>query len=231
VLSDRPPGRLGIHATGPTPAFCLHESRETARATTPSKSIRRSPATSRASSHTNVYTLHLTGQEDLSRLYAAHHEVPYVAISQRPARPRIPVAPREPSSTHGLDPEGYPPTRRDDGFVLHLGRFAPEKGSTSPSKRHSRREFRSSWPAAFTEKADDQTYFQSEVWRRSSISGRDRRRRSRLSAQARPLAAARALLCPIRWEEPFGLVAIEAMLVGRRSSVLPVRFPKSSTTA
>jgi glycosyltransferase involved in cell wall biosynthesis len=33
-------------------------------------------------------------------------------------------------------------------------------------------------------------------------------------AKARFLGAARALLMPVRWEEPFGLVMIEAMLCG-----------------
>src|SRR5882672_7273868 len=75
-----------------------------------------------------VYTLHHHREESLSRIYAAHHEVRYVAISQRQLDLEIPLR-RATVIHHGLDPEAYPPTRRDDGYVLHLGRFAPEKGT------------------------------------------------------------------------------------------------------
>src|SRR5262249_48910007 len=64
------------------------------------------------------------------------------------------------------------------------------------------------------ENPDDQAYFDAELVPRFNRPGvmlggeADTRRKRALLQQAR------ALLCPIMWEEPFGLIAIEAMVTG-----------------
>ena len=61
----------------------------------------------------------------------------------------------------------------------------------------------------------DDDYFECEIGAAPVQAGRARRRRSRRHSDKRELLAdACALLFPIDWEEPFGLVMIEAMLSG-----------------
>ena len=75
-----------------------------------------------------VYTLHHHRIEAMSRLYAKHPRVTYVAISGRQLELEVTLA----DATvihHGLAPDRYPPSARDEGYLLHLGRYAPEKGT------------------------------------------------------------------------------------------------------
>jgi glycosyltransferase involved in cell wall biosynthesis len=160
-----------------------------------------------------VYTLHHHHEETLGRIYTAHPEVHYVAISQRQLDLEVPLR-HATVIHHGLDPAAYPPSRRDDGYVLHLGRFAPEKGTHLAIEAAEDARVPIVVAGRVHEKAQDQAYFDTELAPRLDRPGvivdgeADHQRKLAL------LQRARALLCPIRWEEPFGLVAIEAMLVG-----------------
>jgi len=207
-------------STGPTPASAFTKSRET-------------PGYDAVQNHSSL-GLHIACELGIQCLYlapitAGGPESPlrgtprmhYVAISQRRST-RIPVAPRD-RHHHGLDPEGYPPTRRDDGYVLHLGRFAPEKGT--PLRPSSGTRGASSdvvVPAAFTRR---------RTIRPTSRRGGAEARSPGLIAEGEAdcqrkvvlLQRARALLCPIRWEEPFVFGCDRSGCSwGRRSSVLPV---------
>jgi glycosyltransferase involved in cell wall biosynthesis len=160
-----------------------------------------------------VYTLHHHREEVLSRIYAAHPEVHFVAISRRQLDLEVPLR----HSTvihHGLDPVQYPVSVRDDGYLLHLGRFAPEKGTHLAIEAAALAKTPLVVAGRVHEKAEDQAYFDAEVAPRLHLPGimiageADHRRKLALLQQAR------ALLSPIQWEEPFGLIAIEAMLTG-----------------
>src|SRR5262249_17535505 len=75
-----------------------------------------------------VYTLHHARQEAMSRMYAVHQEVNYVAISRRQLDLETPLT-KSGVVHHGLSPARYPPRLRDEGYLLHIGRYCPEKGT------------------------------------------------------------------------------------------------------
>ena len=160
-----------------------------------------------------VYTLHHHREERLSRLYAAHPEVHYVAISRRQLDLEVPL--RHASVIHhGVDVDDYPMSPRDEGYVLHIGRFAPEKGTHLAIDAAVAARVPLVVAGRVHQKQEDQDYFDAEIVPRLNlprvmIAGEaDHHRKLALLQQAR------ALLCPIQWEEPFGLIVIESMLTG-----------------
>ena len=158
-----------------------------------------------------VCTLHHHQDPATSRLYAAYPGVVYVAIShrQRAIEPSLPGAV---VIHHGLSAHRYPPSDEEDGYLLHLGRYAPEKGTHLAIDVASA----AGLPLLLSGRthAQDAAYFATEVAPRlgrpgvKEVGEADRARKVAL------LRRARAVLCPLQWEEPFGLVAIEAMLCG-----------------
>jgi glycosyltransferase involved in cell wall biosynthesis len=170
-----------------------------------------------------VYTIHHKREEKLSTLYAEHSEMHYVAISRRQLELETPLA-RASVIHHGVDIEAYSPSLHDDGYVLHLGRFAEEKGThlaiDAAVKAHV--------PLALAGRVHsndvDQNYFKRELRPRLErqkvidVGEADHPRKVAL------LRGARALLCPVLWEEPFGLIAIEAMVAGTPV----IAFPRGS---
>jgi glycosyltransferase involved in cell wall biosynthesis len=162
---------------------------------------------------TVVYTLHHPREERLSRLYAAHPEVHYVGISARQLELEVPL--RNASLIHhGLDISAYPPSRRCEGYLLHLGRFAPEKGThlAIDAARLA------GVPIVVAGRAhandNDQLYYARKVVPRLRLPGVEAVGEADHERKVALLRGARALLCPIEWEEPFGLIATEAMLTG-----------------
>ncbi|HEX9296055.1 MAG TPA: glycosyltransferase family 4 protein [Polyangiaceae bacterium] len=162
-----------------------------------------------------VYTLHHHREEKLSRMYAAHPEVHFVAISRRQLELEVPLR-RATVIHHGVDVGEYPASPRSKGYVLHLGRFAPEKGTHHAIDAALRAKVPLVLAGRVHEKVDDHSYFDDELKPRLERAAA----RVRVAGEAdhpRKLAllqGASALLCPIEWEEPFGLIAIEAMLTG-----------------
>jgi glycosyltransferase involved in cell wall biosynthesis len=157
-----------------------------------------------------VYTIHHHRVEPLSQLYAAHPHVTYVAISRRQLEIEAPLA-RSAVIHHGLSPHRYPPSGRDEGYLLHLGRFAPEKGTHLAVD--AARAAGLPLKLAGRTHPQDARYFAEQVAPRlgpgvEEVGEADHARKVAL------LGGARALVCPLQWEEPFGLVAIEAMLCG-----------------
>ncbi len=124
---------------------------------------------------------------------------------------------------HGIEPYGTPKTEPSTGPVLWLGRFDPDKGPDLAIEACRKADL----PLVLAGKCNQRDEWQyldeviapmlgSDV---ELVLNADRRRTDAL------LASARALLMPIRWEEPFGMVMIEAMSAGtpvvalRRGSV------------
>jgi glycosyltransferase involved in cell wall biosynthesis len=157
-----------------------------------------------------VYTLHHHRDPATSRLYAENPGVSYVCISarQRAIEDPLPAA----VIHHGIRPDPYLPSDEEDGYLLHLGRFAPEKGTHLavdvavaaglPLKLAGRTH------------PQDSAYFAAEVAPRLGQPGVEEVGEAGPNRKVALLRRARALLCPLQWEEPFGLVAIEAMLTG-----------------
>ena len=158
-----------------------------------------------------VTTLH--GRQDLpdlAHLYAGFPEMPLVAISDAQRTPQ-PSANFMATVYHGMPLDLYPPTFHPrGGYLAFLGRMSPEKQPTVAIQL-ARALGIPLRMAAKVDKVDEQ-YFREEVQPLieatpdvefiGEIADRDK---------ATFLGDARALLFPIGWPEPFGLVMIEAM--------------------
>lgn len=160
-----------------------------------------------------VYTLHHHRDESLIAMYRDFPDIAYVAISRRQAElsPEIPIAD---VILHGLDPDLYEPGIGDRGFVAFLGRFAQEKGPHCAIDAARRARVPLQMGGAVH--LPDREYFDRDVKPRLADPRGGVRWVGELSfvPKVALLRGARALLFPIDWEEPFGLVMIESMLVG-----------------
>jgi len=161
-----------------------------------------------------VYTIHHAADPALSHLYARARAtgVRQVAISRRQAELESP--PPHDVVHHGLGPDLYPLVGPGDGGAFFLGRLswckAPELAIEAARRVGlsivvAGRLHADTCPEGWEERVLAPALAQEHVqW----ISQAD------LAAKRRLFAHARALLVPLRWEEPFGLVLIEAMLAG-----------------
>ncbi len=113
---------------------------------------------------------------------------------------------------HGIDASRFEPGEGSGGYALFLGRFAPEKGAAA-AIRIARLAGMPLVIAAKMRTADEQAYFESEI---QPMLGPDVRFVGEASRGDRDelLRNAAALVNPITWCEPFGLVMIEAMACG-----------------
>ncbi len=161
-----------------------------------------------------VTTLH--GRQDLwdpLPLYRRFPQMPLVSISEAQREPLRHLPLRWAGTVHhGLPLDLYRPREDHDGYALFLGRIAPEKRPD----RAIRIARRAGVPLRIAAKVDraDRRYFREVVEPLLGGPGVDflgevdDRRKEEL------LAGALALLFPIDWPEPFGLVMIEAMACG-----------------
>jgi glycosyltransferase involved in cell wall biosynthesis len=169
-----------------------------------------------------LVTVHGPLEGWMRRLYAAMRGVRFIAISdaQRATAPELPWL----ATVHnGIDVGAAPFRATKDDWFLFLGRIDPTKGVLDAIEIALRTGTRL-LIAAKASDDDERRYLEEEVEPRLGdgvefLGGVDADRKLDL------LARARALLFPIRWEEPFGLVMIEAMACGtpvvamRRGSV------------
>lgn len=158
-----------------------------------------------------VYTLHHDRDERLARLYAASgDDVHFVAISRRQAS-LFPELRTRAVIHHGLAPEAYPFGPRGRGYLAFLGRFARVKGpdiAIEVAGRLGRTLYMGGRPH---DEGDGFHLYIEKMLSRPHV-----RALGELShgPKVELLQGADALLFPIRWEEPFGLVMIEAMFCG-----------------
>jgi glycosyltransferase involved in cell wall biosynthesis len=113
---------------------------------------------------------------------------------------------------HGLDPEQFPVGTGDGGYYLFLGRFCPAKGAKQAALAARDAGVRLVLAAKMRER-EEMKYFHREVEplldSRIQYVGE-----VGLAHKLKLLRSARALLNPIQWPEPFGLVMIEALACG-----------------
>jgi glycosyltransferase involved in cell wall biosynthesis len=159
-----------------------------------------------------VTTNHGPFSTELREIYGAvAGRVPVIAISrsQRAQAPELPIAA---VIHHGIDPEAFPVGEGAGGYLLFLGRMAPEKGAHRAIAVARRAGLPMVIAAKIREPAEhayfaecvephlggDVEYVGEAAWRQ----------------KVALLGGARALLNPITWAEPFGLVMVEALACG-----------------
>ena len=161
-------------------------------------------------------TIHGPFNEELIALYRAlGHQVPIICISaaQRRAAPDIPVAR---VIHHGIDPATF--TVGDGGgdedgpFCLFLGRMSPDKGAHRAIEVARKAGYRI-FLAAKMREAWEIKFFTEEV---EPLLGPDAVYLGEVPHERKLelLRQATALVFPIRWNEPFGMVMLEAMASG-----------------
>ena len=159
-----------------------------------------------------VTTIHGPFNEELVDLYSrTAHRVPLIAIShaQRKPAPHVPIAR---VIHHGLDAADFPFGDGSGEYCLFLGRIAPEKGThraVAAAKKAGMPlliagKMREPWEIDYFE---DQVrpHLSNEIQYLGEVPHQDK---------LQLLAEASAFLMPIRWNEPFGMVMIEALACG-----------------
>lgn len=159
-----------------------------------------------------VTTLH--GRQnlpDLSYLYAKFPDMPLVSISDAQRRP-VPDANFAATVYHGLPAHLLPSNPRPGAYLAFLGRISPEKRVD----RAIRIAQAVGLPIKIAAKIDsaDRAYFETEIRHLFALPGVDYIGEIGEHQKADFLGGASALLFPIDWPEPFGLVMIEAMACG-----------------
>ena len=137
--------------------------------------------------------------------------VPVICVShdQRQTAPTIPIAR---VIHHGVDPEAFPVGGGEGGYCLFLGRMAPEKGPHRAIEA-CRKAGVPLLMAAKMREPWERAYFDAEV---APLLSEDVRYLGEVPHEEKLalLGAAMALVNPIRWHEPFGLVMVESLACG-----------------
>jgi glycosyltransferase involved in cell wall biosynthesis len=159
-----------------------------------------------------ITTLH--GRLDLPEhqvVFDTFPEAPVISISYAQRRP-VPQANWVRNVHHGLPSRLLGPRRGKPSYLAVLGRIAPEKAID-----HAIRiAVRCKLPLKIAAKIDsvDREYFEREIHPLLDLPGIDYIGEISDAEKSDFLSGAIALLVPIAWPEPFGLVMIEAMACG-----------------
>jgi glycosyltransferase involved in cell wall biosynthesis len=155
---------------------------------------------------------------ELTRIYDCFEEAPLVSISDAQRRP-LPRANFVSTVHHGLPPDLLTPQPGRRDYLAFLGRICPEK-SPDRAIRIARAAGMKLKIAAKIDRSDRE-YFETTI--RPMIDGQQIELIGEIGDAEKPefLSGARAMLLPIDWPEPFGLVMIEAMACGTPTIAFP----------
>src|SRR5918997_939493 len=170
------------------------------------------PLTARARGIPTVLTAHgpVTGElGEFYRLLSRLHPMVAISESQRAKGPHLPWA----ATVYNAIPvDEYPFETDKDDFVLFLGRISPEKGPDLAIEA-ARAAGRRIVVAAKCNEPAEHAYFEAKV---RPLLGPDAEWYGHATTEEKKklLAKASALVFPIQWDEPFGIVMVEAMACG-----------------
>jgi glycosyltransferase involved in cell wall biosynthesis len=161
-----------------------------------------------------VYTLHGSFTDEMIRIYEeVGDRVWFVAISEA-QRAHMPELRYAGVVYNGVDLPAYPfrPAKEKDDFLLFLGRASPEKGVLQ-AVRTARQAGQRLVCAVKVADPIERRHWEEEVLPEMPP---DATVLGEISLQEKVdlLSRARAVLFPIDWDEPFGLVMTEAMACG-----------------
>jgi len=157
-----------------------------------------------------VYTVHHVHEDHLSRLYHYFPQVEFITISDF-QRERETMS-RMRTIHHGIDLSWYPLQTRKQEYLSFLGRIAPIKGTHLAIEVAKK----SGIPLKIAGEVQPifRDYFETKI--KPHLDGKfiEYVGEADLAAKNELLGNSLAMLFPIQWNEPFGLVMIEAMACG-----------------
>jgi glycosyltransferase involved in cell wall biosynthesis len=157
-----------------------------------------------------VYTMHHVHEQHLSDLYNFFPDVEYVTISD--FQRQFESMPRVRTIHHGIDLNVYQLREKKQNYVAFLGRIAPIKGTHLAIDVAKK----AGIPLKIAGEVQPifQEYFDTMI--KPHLDGKfiEFVGEADLAAKNEVLGNAAAMLFPIQWNEPFGLVMIEAMACG-----------------
>ena len=157
-----------------------------------------------------VYTVHHPKVQSLSEFYRYYPEVSFVTISD--AQRNLESMSRMQTIHHGLAVERYKPMDEKQPYLAFIGRIAPIKGTHLAIEVAKR----AGIPLKIAGEVQPlfQDYFDTRI--KPNIDGKfiEYLGPADLAGKNELLGNAMAMLFPIQWNEPFGLVMIESMACG-----------------
>jgi glycosyltransferase involved in cell wall biosynthesis len=164
-----------------------------------------------------VLTLHGPHDSKLSEFYGSYPEVHYVCISE--AQGKQESMPRMRTVHHGIDLTQYKLVEQKQQYLSFIGRIAPLKGTHIAIDVAQR----TGIPLKIAGDVQPiyREYFERKI--KPKIDGKmvEYIGLADLQAKNELLGNSMAMLFPIQWNEPFGLVMVEAMACGTPVLALP----------
>lgn len=166
-----------------------------------------------------LHTLHLPAVADeiseALRVLDQHgHPLTLITVSQRCAQTYAPYTPIDHIVYNGLDINAIPfqATVASDVPLLCAGRIAPEKGVEAAIEIAEQ----ANRPLVIAGGIYDRAYYEQRILPRVARAGARITYVGQIAREAlwQLMGQAAALLCPIAWDEPFGLAPVEAMATG-----------------
>ena len=148
---------------------------------------------------------------DLKPFYSRFGEMPLISISNDQRKP-LPQANYIATIHHGIPPDLHRPSFEQGNYLAFLGRISPEKRPDRAIKIARA----AGIPLKIAAKVDkvDEDYFRNEILPLIDGPGVEFIGEINERQKTKFLGEAGALLFPVDWPEPFGLVMIEAMACG-----------------